>query len=448
MTFKLKEFIELKAHLDRTVDIMLKHNKKSDIEDLHEPRRSELLMLVTALNDIITQINEKSAKVSSSVSGKKAASSIQSDYLLAYNGIMLVARRHATDLSGKLASRLADAVGIDEPKDKPTVQDFASAHVAANIYIQRALFANGDSRNGIKKDHIFSAIAPEKLKELLETSYVLEKEAQIEVIKALAITEKSPTVRPYSKQTPETALAIFPSWAKLIEALDTLIADELADKNVATIKKLDPVRAAQLNFLETLCKQLKTASLEEKEKVAVLAGAMHLVHQQIKLEYTYNSLVYNELGKLLHIYTAIPQDVEALLHAANQYIRYATIAQIPNEQHGVGKAIRTKHPFESIDNFDLKTVLNLFQQMISDKRVAASKLIFEELKQQASEAEKELVKDLQASSKSWISSLSSLNGIFSGGAKKDKAIAVAHESVDQERVPQEQATSSNTNIGL
>lgn len=438
MTFKLKEFSELKAHLDRTVDIMLKHNKKDTIDELHEPRRSELLMLVTALNDIITQINEKSAKVSSSVSGKKAASSILSDYLLAYNGIMLVARQHTADLNGKLAKRLADALGINEPKDKPTVQDFASAHVAANIYMQRALFANGDSRNGIKKDHIFSAIALEKLKELLEKSYTLEKEAQIEVIKALAVTEKSPAIRPYSKQTPETALAVFPSWEKLTEALDTLIANELADKNVATINELDPVRAVQLDFLETLCKQLKTTNLDEKEKIAVLAGTMHLVHQQIKLEYNYsapeNSLVYNELGKLLHIETAIPQDAEALLHAANQYIRYATIAQTPNEQHGVGKAIRTKHPFASIANFDLKTVLSLFQQMICDKRVvAASKLISEALKQ-AAEAEEALAKEPQASSKSWPISLPSFSGIFS--TKKAKA-------VDPEIVPPEQATSSN-----
>lgn len=442
MTFKLKELIELKAHLERTIDIMLKHNNKDTIEELHEPRRSELLILATALKDAEAQISERPAKASGSASSKITPPTIQEKYLSAYYGLMLAAREHTGDLNGKLAKRIADATDI-KAENKPEEQDLANFHTAANVYLQRKLFTNSDSRNGIKKDHVFTAVAPEKLKELLEISYKLDNDAQIAVITSLAVTEKSPAVKAYAKQTPESALAIFPSWAKLLEALDTLIAHELADKNVATINELDRARAAQLYSLEALAKQLKTTSIDEKEKIAVLAGTMHLVHQQIKLEYKYskpeNSLIYNELGKLLHIKTAKSQDIEALLHAANQYIRYTTIAQLSSEPQVI-KAIRSKHLFASIEHFDLKAVLTLFQNMIYDSRVVASKLVFEALVHTA-EAEKVLAQEPEAS-KSWIPSLPSLpslGGMFSASAKK--AEAVVHEPVSAET-----AAASSTSL--
>lgn len=459
MTFKFKGLIELEAHLDRTIDIMLKHNKKDIIEELHEPRRSELLMLSMALTDIKTPKIEEHEIVSSSASSKKAKASAAAskvdaatdiNHLAAYYGLMLAARIHTGDLNGKLAKRLADAVGINEQvkdEDKPSTYDFSHFHEETTKYLQSKLFAANDSRQGIQKGHIFSAVAPEKLKELLEINYVLEKEAQIEVIKSLAVTEKQPA-RVYNKQTPETAVAVFPSWAKLIEALDTLIANELADKNVATINELDPARAAQLYFLEALGKQLKTAKIDEKEKIAILAGSMHVVHQQIKLEYKYldpnSSLTYRELGALLHLKTAKTQDVEALLHAANQYLRYTTITAITHA-HVNTREIYSKHPFASIEGFDLKGVLALLQNMICDTRVAASKLVFEALVHTA-EAEKVLAKEPGAS-KSWIPSLPSLpslslGGMFGASAKK----AEAEKAVVADALPQEQATSS-TNLG-
>lgn len=463
MTFKLKELKEIRDLIDRTINIMLTRYGKETVEELHEPRRSEILKLDAELDIIATLISRIPGQEPKS-SNKKSSSSQQpsvyvptkQDYLSMFYGSMLVTRIHTNDLYGKLATGLSEIIGLDDGVNAPSEYDIANFHVTYNSFLQKQLFADGDSRTGLRKDHPFLAVKTEILQQLLELSYEMEKDAQVAVVRSLITTEQAGKSKPYAKVTPESALAPFKalvkssdenetSWTKLRKALEKLISDECGDKNVASINKLDAPRSTQLAFLDQLSKTLASSDLNDNEKTAVLAGAMHLVYHEIKLSYKLLSptgVVYNSLTTILNADMVTAQDVESLLHATNHFIRHNTIVLVPKEEskektskeqpRTYCKAITQDNPFAKIPDFDLKHYLVLLQTMICDKRTVASKAIFEPIL----EAEK-IIEASQSKSNSWMPSIGmpsismpSLGGMF---GKKAPKKSDSEPTVDQKR---------------
>lgn len=459
MTFKLKELKQIRDLIDRTINIMLTNYGKETVEELHEPRRSEILKLDAEL-DIIATLISRIPEQEPKSSNKKSSSSQQpsvyvptkQDYLSMFYGSMLVTRIHTNDLYGKLAKGLAKIIGLNDGVDAPSEYDIANFHVTYNSFLQKQLFADGDSRTGLRKDHPFLAVKTEILQQLLELSYEMEKDAQVAVVRSLITTELAGKSRPYNKVTPESALALVKSsdesetsWTKLSKALEKLISDECGGKGVGAIDELNATRSTQLAFLDQLSKTLDSSDLNNNEKTAVLAGAMHLVRHEIKLSYTLLSptgVVYNSLTTILNADKVTAQDVESLLHATNHFIRHNTIVLVPKEEskektskeqpRTYCKAITQDNPFAKIPNFDLKHYLVLLQTMICDKRTVASQAIFKPIL----EAEK-IIEASQSKSNSWMPSIGmpsismpSIGGMF---GKKAPKKSDSEPTVDQKR---------------
>lgn len=403
MTFVLKSLEKLKEHFGITKDLMLRSYGYSNIKDLHEPRRSEMLLLQAVLDKIDEQIR----RLNESQEKAEKIELYTQDYLSVYYGAMLVARHDTHDLSGKLAKRLADALCINNSvptEEKPNLYHIAKFHMAFNAFLQAQLFKGGDLRQGLKEEHLLSAISNDDLKRLLKISYELEREAQQAVIATLAVDgKKNVDLKNYviKKEIPASAIAPFKSFTQLREELRDLITEEYKSKNKATINELGQPRAAQLNFLVTMSELLGESIIKDSEKTAILAGAMHLVHQQIHQTYTLLSperaVVYKGLHALLSIDETHPQDIEALLHATNSFIRFSSISTKPilEQKNGIIKSLNIANPFAKIDGLDLKEILNVCQKMICTCRDTSRHQIFMALKQDE--------KPEQPTTSSWIS---------------------------------------------
>ncbi|KTC80456.1 hypothetical protein [Legionella cherrii] len=400
MTFVLKELSELRKHFDDTVDIILKRESKGKIEDLTNPNRKyELQFLTSILLKLEEQAKEKSPNLA---------------YLsTVFYGAMLTVmqdienNRGVMESSGLLNDRLKDAVGIgDEVKaeDKPDLYQNAKFHTALNTFLNQ-IFIEHDSRKGFAKDHMLTAVPTDNLSKLIQTSYKLEKDAQRAIV--ASFTTDGETISELvkfkaAKKSPISATNRFGGWEKLNADLDELIKEELADKNVAKIEKLkSKERICQLHFLNAIRESLKTAPIDEAEKTAILAGSMHLVRQQIKNEYASSYVSHEEnsviltgkkkkkgLNQILAVDEVNPQDVEALVTSATQYIQFMTVAPKINNK----KAIRAAHIFSAITEFNpefnLQSIFNLLIDMIHACRADALKVVVEEFKKETKAPEK------------------------------------------------------------
>lgn len=428
MTFELKELGTLKKAFNDAVDVILKREKKGKIEDLSNPRKYELQYLSSVLNRLEEQVSQRTMKA-------QIASTT-------FYGAMLTVmkdidnKRGLLDSPGLLSDSLANIIGINSEvpvENRPDLYQIAKFYTAINAFLNQ-VFVENDSRHGFKKDHLLHAIQTDHLNELIETSYQLSKETEKAIVVSLVTDGQSTvafekTVTPEeasvvaeekktvfigeytaSKKSPLSAVGRFGSWEKLNLDLDDLIKDELAHKNVSKINKLGVNRAAQLNYLNELRKAVRSTEIDESEKIAVLAGAMHLVHKQIDKEYasalvtsTDNSVIHKGLNKILGKKGDVdPQDIESLVFSTTQFMRFMAIEPKTNDK----KSIRSKHIFSEIAGFDLKTMFNLCIDMIHSCRHEALHHVVEEFKKEGKAPEK--------ASKSYIASaLSALSFLSS-----------------------------------
>lgn len=449
MTFVLKELSELKAHFKVTTDLLLQHNKKTSIEELHEPRREEMILMKKTLDkieELITLIQKNSSKEENDVVTQKV-----NQLIYVFYGASLLAKQDALKLRGqpgKLSNRvdeLTDIANKDETK-RPDIYLQAKFQIAINEFLHNELFYDGNSRMGFKHSHPLTMIKNDVLKRILATSFELEQTAQKKVIKSLAANDGAAAdIKNYTVNvaTPELAIKpfILPLWQKdvanagawehLKTQLQAAITQEYSAKNKATIDELGEPRAPQLHLVNTVRQLLDQAPhIENQEKIAILAGTMHLIRQDIREEYKKaylfskivtdpsKSIIQSEFSKILDVTsdydvdTKKIQDVEALIHAANNFIRYLSIVSIPTEEQkeGITKAISKNNPFAKIENLDLPAKLNLFQDMICTYRTAAvSEIILQEQNEK-------LEKVSKASAKGYsIPSISSVTGAVTGG---------------------------------
>ncbi|HHF7373140.1 Uncharacterised protein [Legionella bozemanae] len=389
MTFVLKDLSELRKHFDDTVQIILKREHKGKIEDLPNKRKFELQFLSSILEKLEEQLKEKHTVSTTNL-------------VNVFYGAMLTVvqdienNRGMLESSGLLNARLIDAIGNGDDvkaEDKPDLYQIAKFYTALNAFLNH-VFIENDSRKGFAKNHMLAAVPTENLSKLIQTSYKLENEAQRAIVASFTTDgDTAVDLSQYKakKKSPPSATDRFGSWDKLNADLDELIKDELADKNVSKIEKLSKERVAQFHFLNAIRNTLKTSAINEAERVAILAGAMHLVRQQIKAVYdaSYlskkeNSVVFTGLSKLLAVDVVNEQDVESLVTSATQFIQFMTVAPMKNDK----KAIRSIHIFSSIADFNLKATFNLLIDMIYACRTEALNDAVEEFKKETKTPEK------------------------------------------------------------
>jgi hypothetical protein len=353
--------------------------------------------------------------------------------ILAYYGAMLIAQH---DISGiqrkrayKLSSALAEAIGTHPHspiENKPTANDYEAFYVSFNVAMHTQLFPSTGTRKCLKEDHMLSALPKEDLERILTTAYEFEKNARMAVVGSLVAEGKSVIkLSDYAinekMETPASATERFKSFTELRTNFASLIIAELNDKGKGTISEVED-RATQLNFLKKLGDLLEALTIKDTEKTAILAGAMYLVRREIQKTYRIlspdNSKVHELLGGLLGAANVSPLDQEALLQAANNFIRYATLESKKTEQKtSTVKVINQSHPFTEIVGFNLPAILNLFFEMIGSCRDNACKQMFIEMK------EREKVEQPTSSGTSYLASFASYAKMglfgFGGGPKAD-----------------------------
>jgi hypothetical protein len=369
MTFVLKELSALKNYFNETLSLFLKTDKKDKIEDLSKPvRKYELQFLSSIMDELERQVSQKEIK-------PKAAATV-------FYGAMYVImvdiqrNRQSYEAEGLLHQRLAIAMGIDsdtKPEDKPNLYQTSKFHTSFNRFLNQ-IFLNNDSRNGFAKNHMLQAVPIDQMEHLVKISYNLENQAQKKIVTSLKNTGTSKVtaaIYKIQKKSPSSALERFGSWDKLNKDLGNLILDELAHKKVPKIERLSAKRVAQLQCLNAVRDSLIESTIDEGEKIAILAGTMYLVRGQIINEYSSSyvsklaklekSVIYVGLNKIIGENDISSQDSEALISASLQYIQLMTVE--PKNKEGI-KSIRISHIFSSIIGFDLKLAFNLFIDMI------------------------------------------------------------------------------------
>lgn len=408
MTFVLKEFTQLRKDFNKNLDVFLGHAKADSVDDIKDlARKDQVNFLLTVLSQ-----QTKSATPNSAVF---------------YGAMLLICHNIKASLTtgtrSLLLNLLKSTMGITETA-QPELYQSRICYKSLNKFLTRS-FEQGDSRNGLDVNHPFKTISLEALAALMKTSYQLEEASHSNITKTYTqegTTKVEPKKFVVTQPTFDDALKPFGTLNDLKIKLEELEKEELIDKDVA-IEELGTKRCAQLAFLRTLVANLpETTKTSNKEKVAILTGGMHIVREQIRIEYEKalviknpnNSVIYKGLTKILHADTESPQNVEALVRAANHYINYMTV------ELGDKENTRKNNIFSKIAGFVLVPVLDLMQQMIRACRTQALDTVVaarqEELRQEKLAAELEAAKH-KAPATSIIGALSNMFWASSTAAK-------------------------------
>ncbi|MFJ1268353.1 hypothetical protein ACD661_07275 [Legionella lytica] len=462
MTFKLKTLKELKDHFNSTKEQVLNYESALAFDKLDESKmRSAMKLLEAVLLKIEEQINilakdrdVKIARINEKLKveidktkhndgekpkytpsklndeAEKVKKLVEEKFnekvecqIMAYYGAMLIAQQ---DISGikrnrayKLVSALAEAIGIDKftaIENQPSANDYEAFYVSFNVAMHTHLFPATGARKGFKEEHMLSALPKEDLERILTKAYECEKNARMAVVGGLTAEGKSVinlsayTV-PEEMETPASATERFKSFEELKKNLNSIIVEELNDKKKGTVNEIES-RAPQLNFLKKLGDLVESLTIKDTEKTAILAGAMYLVRRQIQKSYEEsiihcmrspdNSIVHKAFGGLLDAANISSHDHEALLQAANNFIRYATLEnKNPEQKTSTVKVINQAHSFTEIEGFNLPAILNLFFETICSCRDNACKQMFIAMKRS------EQVEQPTSSGTSYLASLAS-----------------------------------------
>lgn len=387
MTFVLKEFSELKKHFADTVAIFLARAKVKSLEELSSPRKDQLLFLMLVLDQLDEQIKNDSARNLGAYASRFYAAMLVVNQD-ARNNLSTI--KGETEAGSKLIQRLNDCLNITE-ENKPELKQRAAWHRGLNELLN-VLYESHDSRQGFNKNHPFVAIKHSKLLTLVKLSYELEEKATVEAFNSLAATGKSKSdphaFKPFHRD-PHTTQAIvekFKSFDELQTELRDLINKELGGKDVAVVSSLARDRAIQLQFLQTIAASLacikepqgkgaRENSTKDMDKVAVLAGAMHIVRSQIAASYSKDLLtkddinstfVYSRLSAILNTRDETPENIYVLVSAANYYVQHLVI-----DADKTGDSIRAEHSFSKITGFDLPAVMKMMQEILKTCRITA-----------------------------------------------------------------------------
>jgi hypothetical protein len=392
----LKDYSELKAHFNETKQILLLRNKKESIEELESTRRNQIKFINYIIDDFDRKIRDnldskKAAKpqfknvlpdealIKEATSTLYGAMSLISTIITkelntAVSNTITTLTAGTLERNSMLRDRLDLAMGISEA-EKPANHQYNKFYKKLNQYFKR-IFIDEDSRKGINPEHHLQYIHTDSLISFIRKSYKEEELYHNKALEDLEI-ESNPTEAGSYKTNKADKLQShildsFVSWGELKSDFDQLIIAELGRKNVADISMLNKDRALQLGFLKTLEKtltEIPTVGIKEPEKIAIFAGAMHIVKEQISIEYSNNTLSRDESRSLIHSgLTEIlkdsknPEDIEALVQATHHYIKFMTTGS---------HKIRINHMFSEIHDFSLTAILELSAKIIKNCRITA-----------------------------------------------------------------------------
>ncbi len=464
MTLVLKELKDLKGHLTATIRILWhKHIEEKEIpkntpeeeliNQLHEVRRNELLYLWGVITELEARIEKDKPETAK-------------PYVDIYYGAIYTTIKHIEEKlyfwedDGLLKERLEMALRNDTKEvidtNTPDNYQFIDFYSSLNAFL-KLIFKENDSRNGLTPSrdlapNTLSKIPPEQLAEFVHFSYQFEEEAQ-NAIHARYLGDGATVANSDNyrapKDTPLSAVGQFTSYQNLKDDLDELIRKELGKKGVREISKLaDPNRIRQLDTLEAVAKKLEStqsSAISESEKIAILAGFMLMVREDIghneykkapfnpellssSIPFTVPPVLHTGLTKILKMKDMKHEDAEALITAAKNFMVFMTVEQDDSDSE-IKECTRTNHLFSKITGFSVSNVLSFLQTLIKSARSDALNHCVEKYKQ-----------ELEASlpqKKSYIS-LPSVSGWF---AKKTQTPPTSERSASFDK-----ADSSTTEV--
>ncbi|MFA6303434.1 MAG: hypothetical protein WC627_09960 [Legionella sp.] len=430
MAIEVKDFGVLKKHFDDTVDIVVKDKGKKSVEELEDPRKTQ----VQFLQLVITELDKNTTKLSP-----------QHKSFAFYGAMLLVSADISknfgiTSQHSLLLARLRDAMGITSSKTATPEQE-AKFYRVFNKFLA-FIYKDKDAHKGLIKDFGSNKIELDNLIALVKFSYKLERNAHKNEASALTTGELLNPVHPADFDPPsevsDKIIEAVGGWAKLQESLHDLIKEELRLKRVGGITNLDKPRSTQMQFLEMVQTLLllkpepkaeaisqassssaaaatssstpaapakdkqkpkntnannnnakpaeaKTAGLSDNHKTIILAGAMFIVRGLISMEYTESygtkyrsplskksissSTIHTGLTNILKATSQSYEDIKIAVSATNQYLRFLAIDAQVNKKNEQATVIRPNNRFSEIPGFDLADYLNKIQKMIYICRV-------------------------------------------------------------------------------
>ncbi|MCL9685805.1 type IV secretion protein Dot [Legionella maioricensis] len=384
MTFALKDFDALKKHFNDTVTVLLKREGKDpekghSIKDLTK-RKEETLFLNAVLTELEARIEENKPR-----NLKPYAEIFYGAQALIQHDIQ--DNRGYLESDGLLFNRLNDGMGITESDSPDTYQQARHYHVLNNFL--NLIYKEGDSRNGLLVPNALDAVPLDKLTSLITKSHKLEEATQKKITEGYQTggkTEGHANGFTITHDIPASAIASFTTFDALKKALDDLILEELADKNVAKIALLvNPVRVAQLQSLLAMANTLSASKIKASEKMGILGGMMLLVREQIGLEYgktpfsnddipknilNNGSVIHTGLTKILKAKEMSREDANALITSAKNFMTYMTIEHSESKSV-IQESVRAKHMFSDIVGFHLVPVLDFMQKLVRCSNIDA-----------------------------------------------------------------------------
>lgn len=427
MAIEVKDFAVLKKHFEDTVDIVVKDKGKKTVEELEDPRKTQ----VQFLQLVITELDKNTTKLSA-----------QHKSFAFYGAMLLISADISKDFgltsrNSLLLDRLYDAMGITSSKTATPEQE-AKFYRIFNKFLA-FIYKDKDAHKGLIKDFGTNKIELDNLIALVKFSYQLERNAHKNEAYALTKGERLNEVHPADFAPPsevsDKIIEAVGGWTKLQESLHELIKEELRLKRVGGITKLDKPRSTQMQFLEMIQTLLsskpapktevlsqassssaaaatssstpakdkgkpknantnnnnakptdaKTSGLSDNHKTIILAGAMFIVRGLISMEYTEkygtkyrsplskksisSSTIHTGLTNILKATSQSYEDIKTTISATNQYLRFLAIDTQMNKKNEEATVIRPNNGFSEIPGFDLAEYLNKIQKMIYICRV-------------------------------------------------------------------------------
>jgi hypothetical protein len=431
MTFALRDFDAIKKHFNDTITVILDRDNLKSIGELPPKRKEEFLFLKAVLKEL-------EALIQKNPRGSKQL------YIEIFYGAMLVINKDIENNLGHLethstlSDRLIDGMGITKTSAPDKHQVF-SYYQALNNFL-KIIYKDEDSRNGLKPTHALDSVSLDKLVTFVNTSYKLEETTYSAIVGSL-VSEGKGDVHSNGftaiKEIPATAISQFTTFVDLKEALDVLILKELSAKDVAKVTAIkNPDRAAQILSLQIIADTLtvtRLTSIKAPERLAILAGMMLLVREQIASSPTYKkapfsnddipgSVIHTGLTRLLKAKEISPENAEALITAAQNFITYMTIQH--REDRGVViETFRKRHIFSGVIGFNLPQVLDLMQKSITTCRIEALNRSAIELKA-----------TIPRESTSTLSSYLTLSGWLG-----KKPVSTARTGIDEEKAEEKES---------
>ncbi|MFT4059370.1 MAG: hypothetical protein QM652_07460 [Legionella sp.] len=394
MTFKLMDIKEITNFIDETKNQQIaKHNELNpgkepitSIEQLREPRRSEMLYLVDAYQCLTEKLS--SLPEENSLEKEKDTHNDTSAF---YGALYIVKERIETEAKGTLKQygTLHQCITTFLPNkhNQPSLSDYATFYYFLNQSLEERLYPI-EASNGFKENSLLTKMDIPVLKDLLIIGYNSGAKAQHDAIDKMGYSDKSPRspAEYFSNQKRRAPKDIehLSQWPELKERIKKLKQKELAHKNVGTIENLSQNRRIQYSLMRTIEKLLEqlhpddnhTKGEVENEQKVIFSGFLKMIYEDITIPYSNsflpkifnnpeNSTTHSGLRDILTFNSAAK--IGALVNAAYMFMRYCCLVKLKKNEsliNGMNQTISSKNPFADIEGFDVKKTFKLFSTMI------------------------------------------------------------------------------------